>query len=393
MVQRVNHATPYMTDGRIDSRIKMNGQWIGRYSGTNSGLLVIELDDVGLHYEGIACAYDDNQSLPGACAYIKTADKQNSFRASLQLLPIDPGTGEPADWSSIVSLFQPGVFVPQHADVQLEVCGDILNVAWKTDIATSSFAEIQRTKAGTPTEYQPLSEVTCWDEFKTYVSSLEYRRYIFRGQAEPLRLRTGFHRTGRANLTRFLQDDIKTLHRHLSLRTSHVFNLSIPDENGAFLNLVQHHGYPTPLLDWTFSPFVAAFFAYHSLKNSEARVATEEKVRVFIFDHKAWRETCQQMTHLTWRKPHFSIIEFIAIDNERLTPQQSISSVTNVDDIETYIRSMESADKQFLRIVDLPMKERPSVMKELSVMGITAGSLFPGLDGACEELRERFFDL
>jgi len=25
-------------------------------------------------------------------------------------------------------------------------------------------------------------------------------------------------------------------------------------------------------------------------------------------------------------------------------------------------------------------------------MGITAGSLFPGLDGACEELRERFFE-
>jgi hypothetical protein len=30
-------------------------------------------------------------------------------------------------------------------------------------------------------------------------------------------------------------------------------------------------------------------------------------------------------------------------------------------------------------------------MKELALMGITAGSLFPGLDGACEELRERLF--
>jgi hypothetical protein len=39
------------------------------------------------------------------------------------------------------------------------------------------------------------------------------------------------------------------------------------------------------------------------------------------------------------------------------------------------------------------LSERPLVMRELSVMGITAGSLFPGLDGACEELRERFFQL
>jgi hypothetical protein len=54
---------------------------------------------------------------------------------------------------------------------------------------------------------------------------------------------------------------------------------------------------------------------------------------------------------------------------------------------------MESPDRSFLRIVDLPRNERPKVMQELSVMGISAGSLFPGLDGTCEELRERFFDL
>jgi hypothetical protein len=47
-------------------------------------------------------------------------------------------------------------------------------------------------------------------------------------------------------------------------------------------------------------------------------------------------------------------MEFIAIDNERLIPQQSISSVTNIDDIETYIRSTESKERQYLHIVDLP---------------------------------------
>ncbi len=84
-------------------------------------------------------------------------------------------------------------------------------------------------------------------------------------------------------------------------------------------------------------------------------------------------------------------MEFIAIDNERLMPQQSISSVTNIDDIESYIRSIESEERRYLQIVDLPLKERPLVMRELSMMGITAGSLFPGFDGACEELRERHF--
>ncbi|MGH9433405.1 MAG: FRG domain-containing protein, partial [Terriglobia bacterium] len=245
-----------------------------------------------------------------------------------------------------------------------------------------------------PTDYQPLPDVTNWEQFKIYVNGLEHRRYIFRGQSKLLRLRTGFHRTGRADLTRFLEEDIKTLHRHLSLRTSHVFNLNIPDENGAFFNLVQHHGYPTPLLDWTFSPFVAAFFAYHRFKNSEAaRADAQQKVRIFRFDQKAWRAKFMQFVKLTPVRPHFSVLEFIAINNERLIPQQSVSSVTNVDDIEAYIRSLETAEQQYLQIIDLPLEERPMVMKELSVMGITAGSLFPGLDGTCEELRERFFRL
>jgi len=54
---------------------------------------------------------------------------------------------------------------------------------------------------------------------------------------------------------------------------------------------------------------------------------------------------------------------------------------------------LETPQQQFLQIIDLPLKERPLVMKELGGMGITAGSLFPGLDGTCEELRERPFQL
>ena len=76
-----------------------------------------------------------------------------------------------------------------------------------------------------------------------------------------------------------------------------------------------------------------------------------------------------------------------------MIPQQAVSSVTNIDDIETFIHSKETSGKQYLRVIDLPIKERRLVMRELSTMGITAGSLFPGLDGACEELRERFFGL
>ncbi len=371
----------------------MNGQWTGRYQGTNSGYLVIDIDDVGTYYEGVACAYDDDKSLPDACVYIRTPDKRTTIAQRMEVKPIHLHTGVPVTWSQFAAEFKPNAIFPNFVDVKIKLEGDVLSISWVSNVETTGSATLQRTQAAAATEYTPVQEVNCWEDFKTFVCGLEHRRYIFRGQSQPLRLRTSYHRTGRAYLPRFIDLDIKTLHRHLSQRTSHVFNLANPDENGAFFNLVQHHGYPTPLLDWTFSPFVASFFAYHRRKNSEAASHPDDKVRIFVFDQKLWRETFEQLMHLTWRKPHFSLMEFVAIDNGRLIPQQSISSVTNIDDIESYIRSKETPERQFLRIIDLPLSERPKVMKELSVMGITAGSLFPGFDGACEELRERFFDL
>ena len=61
--------------------------------------------------------------------------------------------------------------------------------------------------------------------------------------------------------------------------------------------------------------------------------------------------------------------------------------------LETYIKRREEDSREtFLRAVDLPLSERRNVVRELNYMGITAGSMFPGLDGACEELKERNFD-
>jgi hypothetical protein len=75
-----------------------------------------------------------------------------------------------------------------------------------------------------------------------------------------------------------------------------------------------------------------------------------------------------------------------------MIPQQAVSTVTNVDDIESYIGKLEnSINKRFLRVIDLSRSERAHVLGELSVMGITAGSMMPGLDGTCEDLKNRMF--
>jgi len=181
--------------------------------------------------------------------------------------------------------------------------------------------------------------------------------------------------------------DINTLHQNLSSLTRHVFNLANPIDYGAFVSLVQHHGYPTPLLDWTHSPFIGSYFAFKNARRPGG------KVRIFIFDREQWVRDWNQLQKITPARLHFSIFNANSINNMRMVPQQALASVTNTEDVESYIdkKAKERGDRNYLQAIDLPVEQRKEALTELSMMGITAGSLFPGLDGACDQLRGRFF--
>src|SRR6185312_12631785 len=95
----------------------MHGQWVGRYVGTNTGLLVIDLDDMGDHYEGLVYVWDDRPWLPSSFAPIRTADKSKKFRLhNVPVAPVHPHTNEVTNWHQIQSLF-PGVTFPSTVNV------------------------------------------------------------------------------------------------------------------------------------------------------------------------------------------------------------------------------------------------------------------------------------
>lgn len=364
----------------------MDGQWIGKLSDEPGALALFDIDDVGDHYQGHAFLFG-GPGMPGVVAPFRTEHrgKKHDLQVSIALLHPNAAQAVPHD---VIAKDFPDLALPNSAKVKMEVRARTLKVTWKDNLNEAGSVVLHPSKADKTSEYRPRRDVKNWKQFKEFATGLELDRYIFRGQDVTKRLRTAFHRSRRKDLIPFINKDIPNVHHVLTARTKHLFNLADPLQNGAFWNLIQHHGYPTPLLDWTQSPFVAAFFAYRFNRNAD----TGDKIRIFIFDRAAWVSDFNQLQSVAMARPHFSILQALTIENTRALPQQALSSVTNMDDIESYIRSREVENsKKYLEVIDLPRSERRTVMQELSLMGITAGSLFPGLDGACEELRGRFF--
>jgi len=372
----------------------MNGQWIGRYTGTNQGWLVVDLDDAGDHYDGSASVLDSNSQLPPVYAdftHPPIPKGEPEFDLEVPLFPIDRMSGYPTTWDEVKNDYPSDVAVPKCAKTRWKVTGDKIEVSWCTDVGTYGKGIVEKSKGNSISTLSPVSEIKTWEDFLKFARELEPYRFIFRGQNDnKWRLRTRFHRTGRASLMKFMKRDIPVVHRHLSGMMAHYLNLLDPLHNAAFYSLLQHHGYPTPLLDWTYSPFIAAYFAFKDVSRSD--ISPEHRVRLFLFDKVGWCEDFEQTEVLTPPKLYFTVLEPLALNNPRVVPQQSVSSVTNLDDIEAYLTDKQKqVGKEYLRVIDLPASERDTVMRELSLMGITAGSLFPGIDGACEQLRERFF--
>jgi len=192
----------------------LGGQWIAKYEGTNQGTLVVDVDEVDDHLEMIACAWDDVVQMPSTAISISTLTRAPAQRIQNVALSALDASGRRLDPAN---LRQRGIAFPGFADVEFELNPqDQLMVSWKTNIGTSGVALAPRSSAGQLSKLKPLA-INDWRSFKEYVGNLERNRYIFRGQSSNnWRLRTSFHRTSRANLSKYEAFDIVQLHRYLS---------------------------------------------------------------------------------------------------------------------------------------------------------------------------------
>ncbi len=134
----------------------------------------------------------------------------------------------------------------------------------------------------------------------------------------------------------------------------------------------QHFGLNTPLLDWTYSMYIAAYFAFIDFDNSDISNGN----RVLIAMDKS------KVTDLNM-DDKITIIDSYSYNNSRLLNQRGI--FTKGPLMSSMEKWAENNDiKSLIYKFYIPENQRERILKHLERMNIHPGTIFPDLSGVAK---------
>jgi hypothetical protein len=270
-----------------------------------------------------------------------------------------------------------------------------------------------------------------WDAFLRWIDEFE-GSWCFRGQREACwTFETSLDRGVKRE---FFSPHLSSVH-HLPRKTAmqellyqfqqyaHTYLPHVPPmtDLSSWYSLMQHYCAPTPLLDWTESPFVAMYFAVESKAAEKRPDESESHSALWAIDsgwldqngHERLQESIQarqEGIQFSDDAPPTEVAEYTngllrgieapivirinpAMSNPRLFAQRGLFLCKLVEEasvaqlLMTMMMYPTLTTRPVIRKLEIPNTLRIKFLKQLRAMNIHRASLFPGLDGLGTSLK------
>src|SRR6476469_2676512 len=248
---------------------------------------------------------------------------------------------------------------------------------------------------------------TRWNDYKNFTQELS-ENWAFRGQLNRRwELRNAIERTDFIKLYKGVEADF--VQEFMRGARNYLTKDETPEHLIEWLALMQHHGAPTRLLDFSKSPFVAAFFAFEACEDSLEKNTAIWAININFLKLKAIEELSKdfadeleksgnRINEVLFEKIFFANEHALVFPvepfrmNRRYSLQQSIfvSTGTGHQPFMEQLKFLDDAIAQSVIKIELPATLQKEVLRDLQRMNLNRASLFPDLDGYAAALRLRY---